>query len=358
MTKKLTLLAATIAVATTSQAQYYQVGGFAYSSTNSGIVAGTDAGADYIWNATTQATTVIGGSLDAGVTTISGDGRYVGGTAVVAGNTASQMARYDTMTGTWTGLGTLGSASGSNASAGWAMNGAGNVSAGNAWITAGYAHAMLNKNGVVIDLGATVAGHSSRGNAINFGDGSVVAGWDEDANGFWQGAFWKNGVETLMADGATQLQDAQAVTADGRYVYGNGPQVYKWDTTLNTVSYLANPFGSDMSVTGVSADGSVAVGYYGSLFFGPPRKGWIYTTAGGVQLLNNYAVGTSGYTNADLFTPLGVSQDGTYITGGYANAAGFFGGGFVLHSQAVPEPMPMLLLGIGAVALFAKKRLA
>ena len=49
----------------------------------------------------------------------------------------------------------------------------------------------------MVNLGSTVNGKSSRADAVS-GDGKVVVGFQEHPTGFWQGARWVDGQQTLF----------------------------------------------------------------------------------------------------------------------------------------------------------------
>ena len=68
----------------------------------------------------------------------------------------------------------------------------------------------------------------TRANGIS-DDGSVIAGWNDDYNGWRQGACWKrnaNGVYVpqLIAIGpvTNKTREAQCCSGDGRFIYGSG----------------------------------------------------------------------------------------------------------------------------------------
>jgi uncharacterized membrane protein len=347
-----------LTLASLASAQYYTVDGTVTSINNNGQAAGYDYTQYFTWTSGTGKTGIGGatpGNGDGGQPTISDNGRYVGGTSYNPSTNLSEISRYDTHTGQWTRFGSLGSSSGSSASSGFTMSGDGLTVAGNAWINAGSAHAVTTYGGPLSDLGSSLAGHSSRVNAIN-DNGTIDGGYQEMNDGYWAGAVWMNGTEQVLMDGGNPLGAVGAVSGNGVWAMGSNDysangDAYMWNSVTQAVTTLSNPFaGTTLSVTGTNYDGSVIVGYAQDFFF--DRIGWIYTKATGIELMNTYATGVSGYTGDNLFIPLSVSQDGSYITGEYANFFGFPGGSFVLHAQAVPEPLPILLfVGAGLVLL-------
>lgn len=336
-----------------ASAQFYKTGAILFSINNGGKAAGINSDGYATWTAG-GGLVEIGGSTDAGTATISSDGRYVAGTAVNPFTGLSEASRYDENSGTWTNLGSLGSSSGSNASAGWGMTGDATTVVGNAWVDAGHAHAIRINNGIVTDLGTNLTGHSSRAQAVS-ADGTLIGGYDEDSGGFWQGAVWKNGVETLLTDGGgNELGEVDAISGDGNWVFGgtdlNG-NAYRWNENTGSETF-DNPFGLSMTAAGASYDGSVVVGMAGDFFSG--YEAWIWRAGFGVQSLESVAAGMNGYDGTQLLGGIGVSADGRYVVGSYANDFGFAGGGFVMDLQPVPEPSS--LLALGGLALLAIRR--
>ncbi len=351
----LLLLAFAVGAAGPVQAQFYSTtDAYLNSINNNGQAAGSNGGQFVTWTAG-GGVNFIGGIPDAGVATISDDGHFVSGMAMNGSTGKTEMALFDSVNHAWTTLGSLGSSSGSNASAAWGMTGDASVVVGNAWVDAGHAHAVYWKNGVVTDLGSSLSGHSSRAQAVS-ADGSLIGGYDEDSTGYWQGTVWKNGAETRLFNSSNdELGLVGAISGDGQWVYGEDDytgNAYMWNANTG-VQEFANPFGAQMTVTGVSHDGSVVVGTAGDFFSG--IQGWIWTSATGVESMNTFASGLSGYGGQDLFTPLGVSADGSYITGYYANMFGFAAGSFVVHNP-VPEPSSLALLAFGVPFLIKRRK--
>ncbi len=339
--------------ATAAHAQFWKADAVLFSVNNNGQAAGINGNGYQMWTSG-GGMVGIGGSTDAGTATISSDGRYVGGTALNPNTNLSEASIYDSVSGTWTNLGTLGSSSGSNASSGWNMTGDATTLVGNAWVDAGHAHAIRINNGTVTDLGTHFAGHSSRAQAIS-ADGSVIGGWDEDTTGYWQGAVWINGVETRLFDQSSNMVgEVNAISGDGNWAFGgydmNG-NAYRWSPGTG-IETFDNPFALPMEVTGSSYDGSVVVGYAGDYWDG--YQSWMWTQGTGIVNLADYAAGLTGYTDTPFLGATGVSQDGQWIVGTYANFAGFVGGSYIIHREAVPEPCS--LLALGGLGLFGLAR--
>jgi probable HAF family extracellular repeat protein len=71
----------------------------------------------------------------------------------------------------------------------------------------------------MVNLGSTVAGRSSRADGIS-GDGKVVVGFQEHTTGFWQGARWVNGQQTLFTGPEGIVGQAFATNRDGSLAVG------------------------------------------------------------------------------------------------------------------------------------------
>lgn len=349
------ILSLSLGAASVANAQFYTADGGLESINNSGFAAGYNGSGYETWTPTGGITT-IGGQDDAGNAIVSADSRYVGGDAVNPSTGFSEAALYDTTTGTWTTLGSLGSSSGTNASATWAMTPDAKTIVGNAWINAGTADAIIIQNGTVTDLGTAYAGHSTRAESIS-NDGSIYGGYQEQPDGFWQGSIWSNGTQTLLNDASgNPLSDVSAISGNGAWAYTSSAydnNAYKWSQSTGAVAF-DNPFGIPMTVTGTNYDGSVVVGVAGDFFTG--TQGWIWTAATGVESMNTYAASFGNYNGQALSDPLGVSQDGSYITGIYTDSFGFPAGSFVIHTQAAPEPVMLVALAAGIGALLIRKR--
>lgn len=297
----------------------------------------------------------IDGVASAGQAKVSHDGTRICGMTLNPITNLREMSYYDSTTATWTGLGGIGGSSGSETSSGWGISGDGQSVVGLGWVSAASAHAIHWRNGLMTDLGSTVAGRSTRANAADY-DGSVIVGWQDSATGFRQAAVWNNGVQTLIFDNANNpVSEASAVDAAGYYVTGigtSGQQAWRWnpDTGHEPLGTLGIPGGRGYG-TGITADGQTIVGFERP--FGPPLTGQGFLWRQGVGLVNltTYALskGVPLPGGTVLALPLAISADGSTVAG--MTSAG---NGFVV---VFPEPASLggLFSILGAIAAVRRR---
>ncbi|KMQ67548.1 secretion protein [Chryseobacterium sp. FH2] len=307
----------------------FTVGGIS----DNGIVSmHTSSGEIFKWDASNglvQIGSITNGYPAAGRTLISSDGTKIA-SSITNGNTNfNEISTYNVATSTWTNQGGLvptgwdGSVSST-----WGMTSDGNTVVGLGWLTAANAHAVKWSSATgVIDLGSIIPGRSSRANAVN-ADGTVIVGWQDEADGTRSGARWVNGVESFITDNnGDNVGEAGDVSADGNTIIGASlPEPYVWNSTSG-LTYITHPNSSVFfrgGATGISDDGGTVIGFFRS-FPGPPMagEGFIWTSAGGRVNLNDYATGlginTQGVT---MSLPLAISGDGKKIAGVGTNASG------------------------------------
>lgn len=370
MKKTTAITAAVIGMfAASAIAQEFHIIGEGFTPTgisDNGVVAGTsDAlGQYFTWTAGGGAQG-IGGVLPndgpGGQASISNDGLRIGGTALNTNTGLTEMSYYSVNSGSWVNLGGLGGTLDGGTSSGWGISGDGRHVVGLGW-TAGFtAHAIQWTEGMgTFDLGSTVIGNSSRANAAS-GDGSVVAGWQDDEFGFRQGAVWVNGVQRQIFDNdGVQVQEGSAVSDDGQWVTGiaNGDAAWRYNTFTEQFSYIDSlqgdfffptAYGSDISNDGQTIIG--AVGGFGPAIF---REGFIWREGMGTMLIGDFlsASGVSFEDGFSFFGPFAMSNDGNSFTGWGLDARGSVVGWYA----TVPSPAPLALLSIGSIFATRRKR--
>jgi len=354
-----------LALSSAAHAQFYNlantdmlaVTGLSYDGSRAVGVNG-DNTPFYMWTAATGVQTGVGDFIG-GVATISADGNTVGFNGINPASGNRELALYNWNSGATTYLGSLGQTSDrSDASSMWALSGDGKTAVGLAWVSGSNAHAITATTAGVVDLGSSVAGRSTRANAVSY-DGSVVGGW-QDTNGPWQGAIWKNGVQTLLtsSDG-TFVGAVNGLSANGTWAVGGAynDMAYRWSEATGVQYIGAGLYWGDSAVaTAISADGRVIIGTshswdvpatWGSGFVWTEDLGLVDLT----QLALSEGIDLEGVT---LAIPETISGDGQTIAGMGSN-----GQGFILHLPTslvpVPEPGTMLMMAMGMGALLARR---
>lgn len=319
-------------------------GGFNATDTNSDgtVVVGDNGSEHFVWTESGGITLIggVGPSGFGGQTSVNGAGTVVAGTRVNPGNNLGELSSYNLGTQTWTSHGSLGSSSGNSASSAWGFSADGSTIVGLGWISAGNAHAIKwTSGGGIEDLGSTVAGRSTRANKAN-NDGSIIGGWQDSSSGFRQGVIWINGVQTLIThpngDSATEVgaMSRDGVWMGGGQGFGNNFQAWKWSMNTGIIDIGPAPTaGWRGAISGLSEDGSIAVGFYrpfpAPAVFG---RGIIHTDATGMLDLTDLAISLGiDVQGAILALPLDISDDGSTIVGLTDS-----GSGFVLRLPDVP----------------------
>lgn len=202
----------------------------------------------------------------------------------------------------------------------------------------------------------------SRANGISH-DGSLVFGWNDQADGYRTGVIWRNGAPIDLVDADDNpIGEAFAATADGRVVVGggyytaNGSEAWRWTAATGAqpigilpeepaasraapVRQSARHRSSQMPVNpspsgflppeslgfAVSDDGNVIVGASGAW---PIRTATIWTPETGLQRLADYvtARGVTIPENWFLAAAAAISADGQTIGGWGLDAEGVMAG--------------------------------
>jgi hypothetical protein len=180
-----------------------------------------------------------------------------------------------------------------------------------------------------VDLGALGVNRASRADAVNY-DGSVIAGWNEHETGFRRATAWVNGQQSLL--GGELPGEAHAVNTLGNIVVGyqlesvsNVRQAAMWKRNggaWSATQYLGYVPGTEPSyglnvANGVSADGSIAVGY--CTFGGDPfyTTGFVWTQSGGLVDVNQFLAdhGILPDPSFSIASLQAVTPDGKHLLG-------------------------------------------
>ncbi len=158
-------------------------------------------------------------------------------------------------------------------------------------------------------------------------DGSTLAGWEEDDQGLRLAVVWRHGKPSKVVDAfGLALNEATAVSGDGQLVAGglfDGQQPLgdAWRKRVDRpeLDYFS-PLSVDASPAAayaLSRDGSVMAGFSGNPFFSLQPVPLLWTKAMGSVSLDQFVQrqGTAMEQYVSLWTPMGMSDDGTVMTG-------------------------------------------
>jgi hypothetical protein len=179
----------------------------------------------------------------------------------------------------------------------------------------------------VVDLPVDNTTIAARGHVIS-ADGHVVGGWSDDpVTGFRRGVVWKDRVATYVQDGeGNAVGETDGISGNGLWAVGGSyPAGGCWRMNVQTgevVQVPTMPF-----AFGVSDDGKTVVGASG-FFDNPPRALFIWTEAGGSQMLTDYLAERGIDLPSDIMLPLqggltAVSGDGTKVAGWAFGTGGY-----------------------------------
>lgn len=357
-TTALFAMAVGLAASSASAQQFWNLGA-GFTPTDGSFDGSVIVGQGFVWTAGTGSVG-IGGDPLTGTFRVTDDGTRVAGTNLNSDSGLYEMSIYDRGTGVWTSLGGIGGSSDGSASSGWGMSRNGQHVVGLGWVNAGMAHAVRWDEGVGLsDIGSTVAGSSSRANAVS-NDGRVVAGWQDGVTGFRQAAVWIDGTQTLIFDNdGFEASEAGAVSGDGDWVVGNGSfgqGAWRWSagTGYESLGSLGTVFNGRGFATDISDDGSVILGF--DRGFGPPTlgEGWIWTESGGIVSLDDFfaAAGVVADPGFRYSLPLGMSSDGRTFWG-LGRSDSNFSTGWVV---TIPSPSGAWALGLAGLAGVRRRR--
>ena len=315
------------------------------ASADGRVVVGYNTGVFWYWTID-QGLVQIGGLSPsgggAGSAAISASGTRIGYTVLNPATGKTEAAFYDIATGATTLAGNFGFSCDLSATSCWGMSDDGTTIVGLGWHNLCAARGFKSSaSGGLVDLGTLVPGSSSRANACS-GDGSVIAGWQDTAQGARLGAYWKNGIEKYITTQTGQsLGEAGVVSSDGRWILGlglstNGNLAWRFSEETGYIPLPPTPIpGFRGYPTGISANGTRIVMFYRTPF--PPATAgegylWIDGTLNSLETLAA-SEGITIPTGVRMALPLGMSDDGYTIVGTARTPAGIQG--FILD---LPRP--------------------
>jgi probable HAF family extracellular repeat protein len=297
------------------------------------IVVGTlRSGGGFYWMPT-SGVVYIGGTS---ATAVSRDGRTIVGNALdAAGN---EQAAVWQRAAEWRLIGTFPGAQACDRllTASYGANGDGKVIVGLGWNGCSFARAFRWSEATsVVDLGSSVAGRSSRANAVS-ADGRVVVGWQEHATGPRQGARWVDGDQELYVGPHGPVGEARAVNVDGSVVVGQtcsfadptDQSAWVW-TPTGVRCYPAprvRPLQPFISMALATSDDGRVIG--GAQSFGLESEAILWLDGEPIYLVdylrsNGIANAFEGWVNTGFVTA--VSPDGKVIAGYGAGPRDFKG---------------------------------
>ena len=160
----------------------------------------------------------------------------------------------------------------------------------------------------------------SRANVIS-ADGHVIAGWNDQEDGFRTATVWKDRVPTDVVDQDNLLVgEADGISEDGTWVVGSSytdidGNSGSWRYNTNTGSMILIPVMT--FAFGVTADGNTVIGNTG-FFDDPPRAAVVWRKDIGSMMLADYlaAQGVTVPDGWDLSGGLtGISANGRVLVG-------------------------------------------
>ena len=324
------------------------------------VVSGYDAFEHWYWTEKTGVV-LIGGQVPGngvgGQAKISGDGTRMtaGELNLDTGKVEANIYHIDAFQ--WQPLGSFGASCDAESSGGWNISGDGSTVVGLAWEPGCQARAFRWREATgMVNLGTLFFFKPTRANACNF-DGSVIVGWNDNYTGFRQAAVWTNGgQQMLFGPDSIRLPEALCVSSDGVWIGGIGTpslgeEAWRWSEATGYESLGPVPIpGFTGSVTGLSADGSVALCFFRVPV--PPAtsgEGYLWIEGEGLVPLEDYAIaqGVDVPPDVRFALPLGMSPDGRNIVGRARTKNG--DQAFVLRLGPAQNVCPADLNGDGVV---------
>lgn len=328
-------------------------------SADGSVVVGFDNQSYWYWTLDTWVVQLLGQTIPpgngvGGMANITDDGTRmtVSRLADIGGLLKAESHFYDITLMEYTSLGSWGFNCDVERNGAWGMSPDGNTVVGLGWQNgcAAKGYVWTASSGVMTELPTAYFFKPTRANAVS-ANGSVVVGWNDDYNGFRQGAVWINGVETLLtappATGTTtprKLREAGAVSRNGVWAGGlgktsiDGGAPWRWSVATGYESLGQTGSGAADGVTAINADGTKILCFTG--FGAALGEGVIWIQGRGYVPLEEYAAehGVDVPADVHLALPLAFSADEQTIVGSARGPWGF--GPFVLDLHGGTPPCP------------------
>ncbi len=312
---------------------------YAWDSSDDGrVVVGQDSANYWYWTLETGVVelpdTVGPGSGVGGQGCITADGTTMTCTTINPVTLKAEASLYHIDTMEYQLLGSFGYNCDIEASGGWGMSNDGQHVVGLAWDN-GCAARGFEWNAAtnaITNLGTLYFYKPSRANAVS-DSGGVICGWNDDYNGFRQGAVWIKNAEgvyvqtNIAAPGSIKMREANVVSGNGEWVYGIGKTTYeggapwRWSVATGVQAITPTPVGDIGYVVDANSDGSRVLCFFGLMggsgsFLWTPENGYVsladIAQQAGVEIPPGWVMNL----------PLGMSEDGQTIVGTASGPAG------------------------------------
>jgi uncharacterized membrane protein len=356
------LAAASTLTATAGELHLLGLVPFSYAddvSDDGQVVVGYDRQSYWYWTPSSGVVQLIGttippGSGVGGQGCITADGRFMTCSTLQGTPQKAEATIYDIQNLQYTSIGSFGYNCDLERTGAWGMSNDGKHIVGLGWQIGCAARGFAWDEGAtaLTDLGTLYFYKPTRANDIS-DDGRVIAGWNDDYNGWRQAAAWIKNAQGVFVQtnitappppGSTvpiKMSEADVVSGDGHWVYGIGRSTFasgtawRWSPATGVQAIGSNPTaGQDGYVVDANYDGSKVLCFYGVMGGG---GSFLWTAERGYVSLSQIA-NEAGVTIPDgwvLNLPLGMSEDALTIVGTASGPNGT--SPFVLDLRPTPQ---------------------
>lgn len=328
------------------------------------VVAGYDAQSYWYWTRETGVVQLIGstvppGNSVGGSANISADGRFMSVSTLQGRPLKAEGTVYDIQWSEFTAIGNDGFNCDAERNSIWGMSNDKRYTCGLLEQAFCDARAFVRDEttGVRTNLGTLYFYKPSRANAVS-DNGGTVCGWNDDYNGYRQGAVWVRNaqgayVQTNLASSGFKMSEASVVSGNGQWVYGigrsgfNNANVYRWSQATGIQQLGTSPVsGATGYPVATNFDGTKVL-----CFFGPlgSSGSYLWTQESGYVSVASLAAaaGVTIPAGWQLNLVLGMSEDAQTIVGTAFGPVGT--SPFVLDLRPSAQPCPADLDGSGDV---------